>query len=281
MTILISAARAAELAAAGQTNNPFVAWDNLAATATVQSGNTSKPDGALTNAITGTTFDYWRPNVTGTTVQFRITLPVALSISFVGVAAHNLASLGASAQVQRSTNSGSTWTTGGVAATPIADNGPVAFRMATTGNDALDWRVNITGLTSGADLYAGVIFFGFDLVIPTRLYSGYSPAIVPTEVQLQSNVSVGGNLLGSQIIGQGSTLAAGLRYLTPGFVRGASWLSFMRHYNAGKGLFFAWRPATFADDVHYCWREGAALRPSNMGVRDYMACDLNMRAYDG
>jgi hypothetical protein len=280
MSILISAARTTELNAAGQTNNPFVAWDNLAATATVTSGNTAKPDGAIANALTGTTYDYWRPNVTSATVQLRVTLPVAQSISFVGVAAHNLGSLGASAQVQRSINGGSTWTTGGVAATPITDNGPVVFRLATTGLDAADWRLNITGLTSGANLYAGVIFFGVDLVIPTRLYSGFSPAIVPTEVQLQSNVSVGGNLLGSQIIGQGSTLAVGLRHLTPGFVRGASWLSFMRHYNAGKGLWFAWRPAAFPDDVHYCWRDGAALRPSNMGVLDYMAVDMNMRAYN-
>lgn len=282
MTIAVAAARSSALVAANENNNPFVAWDNQAALATAVLGGTAVlTDGARANAVSGTTFDYWKPNVTATTAQFQVTFPTARTISFVGIAAHSLGTLGATISVQRSTNGGVNWSDAGAGTIVAIDNNVIGFRMVTSGNDAADWRINITGLTAGANLFIGVIFFGSDLVIPTRFYGGFSPAIVPTEVQLQSNVSVGGNLLGSQVIGQGSTLAAQLRHLDPAFVRGASFMGFMRHFNAGKGLFFAWRPTLYADDIHYCWRDGNPIRPANMGVLGYMEAELSMRAFDG
>lgn len=279
MSIAVAAARASALAAAGESNNPFVAFDNLAASATL-GGTAVKADGARENAVTGSTYDYWMPNVTATTAQFQVTFPTARTLSFVGIAAHSLGTLGATVAVQRSTNGGVNWSDAGAGSVVASDDKPIAFRMATSGNDAADWRINISGLTVGANLFAGVLIFGSELVFPTRFYAGFAPAIVPTEVQLQSNVSVGGNLLGSQVIGQGSSLSASLRHLTPAFARGAAFTSFMRHYNAGKGFFFGWRPTAYPDDLHYCWRDGATLRPANMGVLDFMECEMAMRAYE-
>jgi hypothetical protein len=279
MSIAVAAARAAQLAAAVEGKNPFVAFDNLAALATL-GGTAVKADGARANAVTGTTYDYWKPDVAATTAQFQVTFPTARTLSFVGTAAHNLGTLGATVSVQRSINGGANWSDAGAGAIVASDNKPLAFRMATSGNDAANWRINISGLTVGADVFAGVLFFGSELVMPSRFYAGFAPAIVPTEVQLQSNVSVGGNLVGSQVIGQGSSLAAQLRHLNPAFIRGASFTSFMRHFNAGKGFFFGWRPTEYPDDLHYCWRDGGTLRPANMGIRDLMEFELSMRAYE-
>lgn len=279
--IATASARATALASAGQTENPFAAWNNQAATATLSSGDPVLTDGALANAVSGTTYDYWLPSVTGSTVSFFVTFPAARTISFVGIAAHNLATLGANVRVQRSTTgTGGPWTDAGAGLVTPTDNSPIGFRMVTSGNDAADWRILFSGLTASAPLYVGVVFFGNDMVFPSRFYKDFAPNIRPTEVQLQSNVSVGGNLLGNSIIAQGSTINAQIRHLTPAFVRG-DMLEFIPHFNAGKGFFFAWRPNTYAQDMAYAWREGATLRPVNSGPRDYMAIEMGMRAYEG
>ena len=281
MTIIQTAARIAELTAMGQTNNPFVAWNNVAAASTsVLGGTATLTDGAAANAVSGTTYDYWLPNITGTTAQFSVKLPAAVTLNCVGLAVHNLSTLGGSVILNRSTDGGATWSASGLGGsiTPT-DNGPIVFRTASTGFDAADWRLNFTGLTASAPLYVGVMFFGNDTVFESRFYSGFAPPIAPSEVQLQSNVSVGGNLLGNSIVAQGTTLSAQFRLLPPSFVRGAL-LPFIPHFNAGKGFLFAWRPTTYADDVRYCWRDGATIRPTNSGPRDFMSVEMGMRAYE-
>lgn len=278
--IITTSARATALATAKETENPFAAWDNQAATATLSSGDAVLTDGALTNAVSGTTYDYWLPNVTGTATTFQATFSTARTISFVGIAAHNLYTLAATVVVQRSTDAGATWpNVTGTSYTPT-DNSPIGFRMPTSGNDADRWRIRITGLTAAAPLYIGVVFFGNDMVFPSRFYRDFAPNISPSEVQLQSNVSVGGNLLGNSVLTRGSTISAQLRNLPPSFVRG-SMLPFIPHFNAGKGFFFGWRPTTYGQDLAYAWRDGATLRPTNSGPLDYMSAEMPMRAYEG
>ena len=280
MTTFHSTARTTELTTAGQLENPFIAWDNKAALSTTVLGGTSTlTDGAAANAVSGTTYDYWLPNVTGTSAQFTVKLTAAANLSCFAIAAHNLATLGGTVAVQRSTDGGATWgAAGGLTNTPT-DNSPIVFRGATSGLSAADWRLTFTGLTAAAPLYVGVAFFGNDVVFPRRFYKDFAPAMEPTEVQLQSNVSVGGNLLGNSVIAQGSTLAASFRNLDAAWVRGTL-LSFVPYYNKGKGFFFGWRPATYPQDVHYCWRDGATLRPTNAGPLAFMSLEMQMRAYE-
>lgn len=277
--IVTSTARTTALTTAGETNNPFVAWDNLAATATLSSPQTSLTDGALANAVSGTTYDYWRPNVTGTVARFQVNFSAARTISFVGIAAHNLGTLGAQVIIQRSTDGGATWPSAGVTHNPT-DDAPIGIRLITTGNDAADWRIAIGNLTAGDPVYIGVAFFGNEMVFPRRFYKDFAPNLSPSEVQLQSNVSVGGNLLGNSVVTRGSTMQAQIRNLDPSFVRG-SMLPFIPHFNEGKGFFFGWRPAAYPQDLAYAWRDGATLRPVNSGPLSFMSMDMSMRVYEG
>lgn len=276
--IYTTSARATELASAGTTGNPFAAWNNLAATATLSSPQAVLTDGALANAVSGTTYDYWLPNVTATTAGFWVDFGIGRTINLVGIAAHNIGTLGGLVQVQRSTDAIS-WTTASGAAQAITGDKPIVIRMQTSGLDAAYWRVVISGLTAGAPLYVGVMFFGYDMVFPRRFYKDFAPNIQPTEVQLQSNVSVGGNLLGNSVVARGSTITAQFRNIDPYFVRG-DMLGFIPHFNAGKGFFFGWRPETYPQDVVYAWRDGASLRPVNSGPRDFMSVDMPMRVYE-
>lgn len=281
MSIVYSPARVTELETAGELDNPFVAYDNLAALSTSTLGGTATlTDGAAANAVSGTTYDYWLPNVTTTSAQFRVTFPSAITINTVAIAAHNLSDFGGTVVLQRSTNGGGSWSSSGLggSVTP-SDNSVIMFRVASTGNDAADWRLNFTGLTAGDGLAVGVAYFGNDMVFPRRFYRDFAPPISPSEVQLQSNVSVGGNLLGNSVIARGTTLTSQVRNLADDWIRGA-FKPFIPHFNAGKGFFFGWRPTTYVDDVRYCWRDGATLRPVNSGPLAFMSVEMAMRAYE-
>jgi len=268
-------ARDIELANSGYQNNPFVAWSNLGAAATL-GGTAVLSGGDRANAVTGSTYDKWRPNVTTTEAALSFDFGTATAITFAAVASHNAFTFGATVALQHSAD-GTTWATA-LSNTP-ADNKPIAFRLSTSDGPFRYWRFLFSGLTAGDLLTVGVAFMGADLVIPRRFYQGFSPVLTPTEVQLQSNVSVGAHLLGSSMISRGSTISAEISNVDPAFIRSADWLAFQTAFGEGRGFFFAWRPLTYAGDLHYCARDGGVIRPENTGPRDFMNIKFAARVY--
>jgi hypothetical protein len=200
----------------------------------------------------------------------------ATSISFAALAAHNAGTLDATVAIQHSPDN-VTWTAADDD-TP-ADDTPIAFRFVAISRRY--WRFTFNGLTAGDPLAIGVAFLGNETIIPRRFYQGFSPIITSTEVALQSNVSVGGNLLGSTVVGTGSTFSATVGNVDATFVRGADFVAFMTAFGRGSPFFFGWRPAKYPQDLHYAWRDGDVIRPENSGPRDLMSFSINARAYDG
>lgn len=275
--IVVSGARLIQLANQGRVNNPFVAWANLGAAATL-GGTAVLAGGDRANAFTGTTYDKWRPDVTGTDAVLSVDLGSAVAIGFASMAAHNVATLGGTVEVERSSD-GTTWVDGGAGEITPTDNSPMAWRMA--GYAARYWRFRVTGLTDGDALSVGVAFIGNETVMPVRFYQGFAPVLTPTEVDHQANVSVGNELLGASVIGRGSTVSASFEHVPAEFVRGADWLAFQRAFNDGEGFFFGWRPDKYPQDLHYCWRDGGTIRPDNSGPRDLMSVSFNARVHNG
>lgn len=274
MSIAISAGRTTALGT--QTNHPFFAWENLAAAATL-GGTTTLTGGAASNAVNMNTHSYWLPDVSTTTASLIVDLGSAASIGFAAIVAHNLFTYGGSVQVRRGTD-GVSWSDAGAGSVTPTNNSPIAWRWVASSYRY--WQFYFTGLTSGDDLAVGVAFLGNELVMPRPFYQGFSPILTPTEVELQSNVSVGGNYLGSSVIKRGSTLQAEWNNLSPTFVRGTSWLSFQRHFNDGLPFFFGWRPAKYPQDIHYAWRQGGTIRPNNSGPKDWMSLGIDARVYE-
>lgn len=281
MTIAISDGIASQFAAAGTENNPIILWDNRAVDGvwTQTTGSAIETPNFLN---TPSTYDRWVGNLSGSGVGHAdMVLPEARTFNMVGMVGHNLADLGARVRPQFSIDGGLNF-----------DNTSAAFIDPTT-NDALiwifdgapttaDWRIRITAGGSNSLFSIGVAFFGTFLQIPQRIYQGYTPPITPTVVDLQTNVSETGNLLGSSIFRKGSTTVANLTHLLPSFIRDESvngWANFQRHFNEQGGAFWLWRPTTFGD-AFYGWRDGATLLPTNSGPKSYMAASLEMRLFD-
>lgn len=274
--IYTEAGRLIELRGDGLENNPFLAWVNLGKSAAL-SGTAVLTGGERANAVSGSTYDKWRPNVTGATADLVFDFGSAAQVTFAALAAHNLASLGASVALQRSAD-GSTWVDAGCGTVTPTDDNPLAMRML--GRVAARyWRLLFSGLTAGDALAVGVAFLGQEAIIPRRIYQGFAPVLTPTEVELQSNVSAGGELLGSSVVLRGSTVSASVAYVPEAWVRGADWLAFQRAFNEGLPFFFAWRPTKHAGDLHYCARASGVIRPTNSGPRDLMQIDFEARVY--
>lgn len=274
MTIQIGTTQAATLSAADTSNNPIIAWDNKAVGATI-STETGTQLASGDYVQTGTTFDSWGATPDTGTVDLQIILGSSQSISFVAIAAHNLADVSATVKPQYSTNSGVAWNDTEASSVTPTDNQAIAWYFDP--NTADYWRLHITGATAAT--YAAVVFVGNVLTIPQRIYSGYAPPLTPTLVDLQSNVSEGGHLLGSSVVRKSSVASTSFTHIAPTFFRAAAWTNFQTHFNAGKGQFWAWRPTKYGD-LHYAWRAGAPLVPQNMGINAYMQVDLEMRLYD-
>lgn len=275
-TIVITSSRASALASAGTADNPIVAYNNRASIATMSTTQGTAVTAAV-NASTGSTYDAWTATATaGGEAQLQAVFGSAPLVNFCAIAAHNLGTLGASVRLQYSDDSGSTWTPVGVIVSP-EDDEPLGWYIENI--TETHWRFQITSAGSGGEVAIAVAYIGQYLQIPQRIYQGYTPPITPTEVNLQSNVSAGGNFIGSAVTRRGSRLAATVTHLSPDFVRGAAWQAAQKHFNDGGAMFWAWRPTEY-DDLKYVWRDGAPIRPTNSGPRDYMSFDLEMRAHE-
>jgi len=278
MTIVIASAQATALATAGTSNNPIILWNNLAESGT-WSTNIGTEINSAAYAGTGTTFDQWSATLSGSGfAAIVVDLGSAQDVSFVAIAAHNAADIGAT-QVycqHSATGLGGSWISPAAVAT-ASDNQAIGWYFTTV--NARYWRIVIGTPTASQVATIGVVFVGNPLTVEQRIYQGYKPPITPTEVALQSNVSEGGHLLGSSMVKKASTASASFTHILPTTFRGASWKAFQNHFNAGGGFFWAWRPTKYGD-FYYAWRSGGALAPENMGIKDYMSATLEMRLYD-
>lgn len=280
MTLAVAAARAATLAAADQSNNPFVAWNNAAAGATL-TGTGVLADGDRINAVMPGTWNFWRPDISGTEAILDLEFAAARSFGFAGVEAHNIATLGGTAQWERSTDAGANWSDAGAGPITPATDRALGWRMVPTGNDADRWRLRVSGLTAGDPLAVGIAFLGDDLVMEQRAYQGLRPPIWPTRADGEVNVSAGGHPLGSDVRMKGGTFSLPLEDLTDAFVRSADFTAFADAWNRCRCAFVHWRPAKYPGDLIYAWREGRAIDPSNTGPRAYMGLALEMGWYAG
>ena len=275
MTILTQPSRTLALATAGTENNPLILWDNKATVSNITSITGVATDGAAGNAVTGTTFDFALPLVSVFDSASLNVSSITESLNAAAIAAHNLGSLGAEVSIEYSDDGGTTWLDCGAGSVSPTDDQAIMWNFAD--RVAADWRIIARNITSGQPAI-GVFVLTKALVASEGIYQGYTPPITPTNVTLQSNVSEGNHLLGNSFTRQGSSVSVKLDYLDDALVRSAAWKGFQEHFNKGKGIFWAWRPAKYGD-VFYGWRTGNTIMPTNSGPKALMSAGFDLRLY--
>ena len=275
MTVVIGSTRAAELAAADQTNNPVVLWDNIATVSNITSKFGDETGGPATNAVTGTTYDPAIPTVSGGIAALEVT-GSSLVANSACIYAHNIADISASVRIQYSDDGGTSWTDAGAGTVTPSDNQAIIWRFDEQTHD--DWRVQIFNASTNQPIIGGFCI-GTEIVIEQRFYAGYAPPITPNRVDLIDNQSEGGHLLGTRFVQRGSAASVGIQHVSPATLRAATWKAFQNHFNQGGGFSFAWRPTKYGDGF-WSWRGGDVIAPRNMGINELMEFTMDLRFYD-
>lgn len=274
MTIVIGATRAAELATADQTNNPFFLWDNLITTYTAPSG--TEAGGPIANLSSPATAKYVYPTTSGGGV-YQIRFQCSGAISAVGLASHNLGTLQATVRIEYSDDGGSTWTDAGAGVVNATDDQAIIWRFDEQTH--ADWRISMYSLGVAGQPALAVLYAGAEMIMPLRMFQGYASPLRPNNVRVQSNVSEGGHFMGVAVTKAGSSIDIPFDLVKNTFVRSATFLGFITHYNETRPFFWAWRPTAYSD-AFLCWRAGDTLQPVNTGPTDRTSFSLQVRAYD-
>lgn len=223
------------------------------------------PASALVN---GLTYDQWRPTALPATLD--VDLGEAKDCDYMGIAAHNFATIGATVTAEYSTDGGSTWTT--VSEFSPGDNNPIMLIFDTI--TARYWRL-VVDAPSGT-LQMGVLYLGEALAMQRSIYGGVSPITLARRTEYNSNISDSGQWLGRTIVRKGSTASFEWRHLTADWYRE----NFDPFVKAARttAFFIAWYPSKYPGEVGYCMTTGD-VRPSNMGVSNLMSVSIQCEGF--
>lgn len=122
----------------------------------------------------------------------------------------------------------------------------------------------------------GVIYVGRTLDMQRPFYGGHTPFKMSRDTEHYSPLSRNGQFLGQLVRANGIEGSVRFQHLTAAWVR--STLDPFIKASRSAPYFFAWRPATFPDEVVYGWNRND-IRPGNMGRRDFMEVSWQMRAF--
>lgn len=215
---------------------------------------------AASNADNELTYSFWKP--TALPATWEIDIGSAETVNYFGIAAHTLGT--DQAEIFAEYWDGSSWTE--IDSVLPGDDRPIMFIF--DDKFASKYRVRVIGSTSPR---IGVIYIGESLAMQRAIYGGHSPLNLSRNTVVRPTISERGQWLGRSIIRTGSSTSWDWRNLTALWYR-ANFDPFVEHART-KPWFIAWRPATFSEEVGYCWTRND-IQPSNQGVRDLMDVSL-------
>lgn len=248
-----------------QDNFARILWNNLA----------RRKDLEVSSEIVGflgaaaqvdNTFEFWRSAAAPAT--WRVDLGEALAVDSLGIAAHDLGSVGATVRAQYSSDD-SIWSNASDEATPV-DDGEILLLFPS--QTARFWRLVVDDMVDDFP-NIGVIHLGVSLVMQRGLYVGHSPINLRRETAVRPSVSEGGQWLGRNIVRSGLNGDASWDNLTALWYR-QNFDPFVAS-SLEYPFFFAWRPKTFPAEVAFCQIEGDTA-PSNQKA-GYVSVGIRMK----
>lgn len=259
----------------GSLDNARIGWQTYARDASVVASSAAA-DHPADAAQRPNTFETWRP--TALPATWRADLGQVRSVNYLGIAAHDLSTQGCTVRAQYSADD-STWSNASavqsLAASPLNNS---AVLLLFPAQSARYWRLLVDGAASpSVGLPSlGSIYVGAILTMQRPIYGGHTPLALSRETVLVQTLSRGGQFLGQGVQRSGFMTSVAFKHLTAAWVRSTldPFVLAARQYP----YFFAWRPSDFPEDVGYVWTD-KDIRPSNMGVRDFMQANWSMRGH--
>jgi hypothetical protein len=221
--------------------HPRIGYQSFGGTITATSEAAGFP---AVNAGTPVTYTAWKPAVTAR--QWELTFPFARSPEYLGIAAHRIASEGATVTVRKLT--GGVWSNwgGGTFITPT-NNDAILFLLDPQEVDGIGLQV------TGGTPEIGVIRAGFVMEWPRLATWTGLPITESDQFRYNVNESESGNWLGRSKVSEGQEFQVEIDHLSETY-RTSDFANFATHCNEGDATFWiAPRPQGYLNEVAYAW----------------------------
>lgn len=248
-------------------NNASVLWSNkLSRTSII-----NPTDGNRVNLTDPATWSLFTPSASGPIVSYD--LGQSEEIDSLGIAAHNLASSGASFTFQYSTDN-TTWNNARPSYSPLTDDDLFFIFPAQT---ARYWRINFVG----SGFTVGVAFGGKRLDLQHAPIDGYTPIHHARKYTKLFNDSIKGQFLGNRVMSAGAETRVDMGFFDRSWMEG-NIRGFESHYNQGGTFFYAGCPSKYPLDIGYCraggdddtleieWTEAEKMATLSFSIRSYV-----------
>lgn len=268
MTVLIHNALLLSETLSQPLNHARICWhtytEGLGPSAVSVTGGTAT--GSIPDAVLRCeTYEYWQP----TSGMWSITIDLGVSndCDYVAIGGHTAATAGSTVKVETDPGLAGSWVTQGEIMpsrnTPIIvlfDETPVR-------------RVRVSG--AGGSPRIAVIYAGLVLAMQRMIYGGVTPVTMARVTTKNGRISVGGQLLGQDILRNGVEFSLSWKHLAPAWYRSA-FEPFVLQART-RPFFIAWRPASYPQETAYVWATDD-IQGSNMGTGPgYMQVSVKMK----
>lgn len=203
---------------------------------------------AAANALPPRTDKAWRPSGSGSQVWTQ-TFTAARTVSFVGIAKHDLGTQTATVNVQYSDDAGATWTSfPGTNYSPTTD-APILFLLDPISVDAV--RLQFTSATAPPTI--SVIAVGETDEWPQRFEWIGQPITEGDRIGFENQTTITGNWIGRTKVDDGLSFDLTMNHASEAWRAGA-FADFKAHANGeGATFFVAARPDDYPNEVAYAW----------------------------
>ncbi len=244
-----------------------ICYRNLLEEAATVVASSASEGYSAANAYNGRLTTYWRPADDGVqTLTATFLGPV--SVDYFACYRHNLASAGATIQLQYSTNGGASWLDA-FAPVALADNQCYLRRFTVI--SAASWRVRLN-IAGAVPCMLGVVAIGPGLVTARGMAPGF---VVPRQgrnSRLLNNVTEGGLFAGRSLIAAGFKSDIDFAHVPRAWVR-QYWEPFLRHAEL-KPFFFSWNHEDYPGDAAFCWVPDGKVPTMPLTDDFYQRCRL-------
>ena len=224
-------------------NQPVIGWHNVITSANIEA-TTEDPDFPVTNLGNPATNQVWLGDVSIYDEYLTVTLGAPVNMDYIAIAAHNLGTAGSAVGAEFFSG---TWQVLVSQEIPANDN-PLILRF--TKQSISQFRLRIEQGTEPPQI--AVLYAGALLYLPRRIYVGHTPITYGRSVEATNGRAEQGNYLGRIITSERRDTAFTMSNIFPDFYR--TYMDpFVNAAIRDTPFFFAWRPATYPNEVGYCW----------------------------
>jgi len=201
---------------------------------------------AAVNVLDGETWSYWTAGEN--VAQINVIFPASREVDYVGIAAHTLATVGASVRLAFQLTEGATFTQ--AADLPLrtpTDDRAILWLFA----PRTVWGVQLQISGASAPATVAVMQAGFAMEFPRKSAFIGLPISESEQIRYRQLKSIRGDVIGRAVEGAELAFDLAINNLPEDFRRSSDWHGFKAHMTNSGAFFVAPKPLQYPDDVAY------------------------------